>query len=174
MKKATLGHIIAFLIFSDILIVEAQKHNGHMKAILTINDFSKGGSGGGPLECSGKYYHNSIPIVALSTRWYNKGKRCFKKITIYGNGKSILWWLMNVTQVEGIEIILLMPLKLCGKTWVFLKKIGAGSKFTGPINLNLWYTVKIYSVFICNIVESKRLYQERHTQCNPQREIERG
>lgn len=93
MKKPILGHVVAFLIlismvFSNILVVEAQKHNGHMKAILTINDFSKGGVGGGPSECSGKYYHNSIPIVALSTRWYNKGKRCFDKITIYANGKT--------------------------------------------------------------------------------------
>ncbi|XP_016441617.1 putative ripening-related protein 2 [Nicotiana tabacum] len=103
----TLLHFIAFLILifmacSNTLIVEAQRHrapdvkkgkfspavSGHKKAILTINDFRKGGGGGDPSECSGKYYDNSIPIVALSTGWYSKGKRCFEKITIYANGKS--------------------------------------------------------------------------------------
>ncbi|XP_059276217.1 putative ripening-related protein 2 [Lycium ferocissimum] len=93
MKKGThfsTFHYVAFLIFiimtfSNTLVVEGQKYNGRMKAILTVNDFSKGG---GPSECSGKYYHNSIPIVALSTGWYSKGRRCFDKITIYANGKS--------------------------------------------------------------------------------------
>lgn len=60
-----------------------------MKAKLTLNDFQKGGSGGGPSECSGKYYDNSIPVVALSSRWYSKGRRCFENINIYAkNGRS--------------------------------------------------------------------------------------
>ncbi|XP_061997143.1 putative ripening-related protein 2 [Rosa rugosa] len=59
------------------------------KATLTINSFEKGGGGGGPSECDGKYHSNNTPIVALSTRWYNNGKRCSNYITIYGNGKSV-------------------------------------------------------------------------------------
>uniref|UniRef100_M1DD61 Kiwellin n=1 Tax=Solanum tuberosum TaxID=4113 RepID=M1DD61_SOLTU len=61
------------------------KPNDRIKAKLTINDFEKGGSGGGPSECSGKYYDDSIPVVALSTRWYSKGRRCFENINIYAN-----------------------------------------------------------------------------------------
>ncbi|XP_060210215.1 putative ripening-related protein 2 [Lycium barbarum] len=56
--------------------------SGHIKAILAINDFDKGG------ECSGKYYHNSVPVVALSTGWYSKGRR-FENITIHANGRSV-------------------------------------------------------------------------------------
>ncbi|XP_055821519.1 putative ripening-related protein 1 [Solanum dulcamara] len=63
--------------------------SGHTKAILTINNFDKGGDGGGPSECSGKYYHNSVPVVALSTGWYGKGRRCFENITIHANGRSV-------------------------------------------------------------------------------------
>lgn len=62
MKGTHLGlvDLVVFLIFismafSNILIVEGHKHNGKMKAILTLNDFSKGGDGGGPSKCSGKY-----------------------------------------------------------------------------------------------------------------------
>ncbi|XP_022140320.1 kiwellin-like [Momordica charantia] len=61
------------------------------RAILTNNDFSKGGDGGDPSECDGKFHHNSHPIVALSTGWYNGGSRCGKKIRITArNGRSVL------------------------------------------------------------------------------------
>ncbi|KAK4706274.1 hypothetical protein R3W88_034180 [Solanum pinnatisectum] len=87
-----LFHFVLLLAYSNTLLtVKAlnYKPNDRIKAKLTINDFEKGGSGGGPSECSGKYYHDSIPVVALSTRWYSKGRRCFKNINIYtNNGKS--------------------------------------------------------------------------------------
>ncbi|XP_022986161.1 kiwellin-like [Cucurbita maxima] len=61
------------------------------RAILTNNDFSRGGDGGGPSECDGKFHHNSQRIVALSTGWYNGGSRCGKKIRIRArNGRSVL------------------------------------------------------------------------------------
>ncbi|KAA0035245.1 kiwellin-like [Cucumis melo var. makuwa] len=61
------------------------------RAILTNNDFSKGGDGGDPSECDGKFHHNSQPIVALSTGWYNRGSRCGQKIRITArNGRSVL------------------------------------------------------------------------------------
>ncbi|XP_060210359.1 putative ripening-related protein 2 [Lycium barbarum] len=85
----SLVHFVAFLIVvslacSNTLMVEAEKYkpNDGIKAMLTINDFEKGGSGGGPSECSGKYYDNSIPVVALSTGCYSKGRCCFENITI--------------------------------------------------------------------------------------------
>ncbi|KAI3693362.1 hypothetical protein L6452_33197 [Arctium lappa] len=59
------------------------------KATLTINSFEKGGDGGGPSECDNKFHSNETPVVALSTGWYNKGKRCSKFITIHYRGKSV-------------------------------------------------------------------------------------
>ncbi|XP_022140670.1 kiwellin-like [Momordica charantia] len=61
------------------------------RAILTNNDFSRGGSGGDPSECDGKFHDNSDPIVALSTGWYNGGSRCGRMIQITAtNGRSVL------------------------------------------------------------------------------------
>ncbi|XP_023771581.1 putative ripening-related protein 1 [Lactuca sativa] len=62
--------------------------SGGTPAIMTINSFEKGGDGGGPSECDGEYHSNNFLIVALSTRWYNKGERCFDYINIYYNGNS--------------------------------------------------------------------------------------
>ncbi|KAL8238408.1 hypothetical protein R6Q59_014975 [Mikania micrantha] len=61
----------------------------HTKAKMTINNFEKGGDGGGPSECDNKYHSNDTPIVALSTGWYDKGKRCHKFIKIHYKGKSV-------------------------------------------------------------------------------------
>lgn len=59
------------------------------KATLTINNFEKGGDGGAPSECDNKYHSNDTPVVALSTGWYNKGKRCSKFVNIHYKGKSV-------------------------------------------------------------------------------------
>ncbi|KAJ4837813.1 hypothetical protein Tsubulata_047076, partial [Turnera subulata] len=59
------------------------------KATLTINSFKKGGDGGAPSECDGKYHDDNTPVVALSTGWFNNRKRCHKFVTISANGKSV-------------------------------------------------------------------------------------
>ncbi|KAI4303515.1 hypothetical protein MLD38_039131 [Melastoma candidum] len=62
---------------------------GHMNAILTLNSFQKGGDGGGPSECDGKFHSDDTLIVALSTGWYDHGRLCHKTITIHArNGRS--------------------------------------------------------------------------------------
>ncbi|CAL5200250.1 unnamed protein product [Lathyrus oleraceus] len=59
------------------------------QAVLTFNDFSEGGDGGGPSECDNRYHDNSERVVALSTGWYKGGSRCGKMIRITArNGKS--------------------------------------------------------------------------------------
>ncbi|KAL4567093.1 hypothetical protein LXL04_022666 [Taraxacum kok-saghyz] len=63
--------------------------NTHTEATLTINDFEKGGDGGAPSECDNKYHSNNTPVVALSTGWYNNGKRCSKFVNIHYKGKSV-------------------------------------------------------------------------------------
>nr|GLL25142.1 putative ripening-related protein 1 [Ipomoea trifida] len=59
------------------------------KAVLTINSFEKGGDGGGPSECDNNYHSDDTPVVALSTGWYSGGDRCFRNISIHGNGRSV-------------------------------------------------------------------------------------
>lgn len=59
-------------------------------AILTLNDFSAGGDGGGPSECDGQFHDNTERIVALSTGWYAGGSRCGQMISITAsNGRSV-------------------------------------------------------------------------------------
>ncbi|GFY92544.1 hypothetical protein Acr_08g0009400 [Actinidia rufa] len=60
------------------------------KATLTINNFQAGGDGGGPSECDRKYHSYHLPIVLLSTGWYNRGRRCFDNITISATGRSVV------------------------------------------------------------------------------------
>ncbi|KAF3449396.1 hypothetical protein FNV43_RR10124 [Rhamnella rubrinervis] len=65
------------------------KASGCRKARLTLNNFEKGGDGGGPSECDGKFHSDNTRVVALSTRWFNNKKRCFHNIIIHGNGRSV-------------------------------------------------------------------------------------
>ncbi|KAI3839748.1 hypothetical protein MKW98_010053 [Papaver atlanticum] len=60
------------------------------RAVLTLNDFQEGGDGGGASACDGKFHSNNSPVVALSTGWFKNGKRCLRKITIKGNGRSVV------------------------------------------------------------------------------------
>ncbi|KAK6935381.1 hypothetical protein RJ641_035536 [Dillenia turbinata] len=59
------------------------------KATLTLNGFEKGGDGGAPAECDNRYHSDNTLVVALSTGWFNKKKRCHHNITIYGNGRKV-------------------------------------------------------------------------------------
>ncbi|CAI9105027.1 OLC1v1003856C1 [Oldenlandia corymbosa var. corymbosa] len=62
---------------------------GSTSAILTLNDFSAGGDGGGPSECDNMYHSNTERVVALSTGWYAGGSRCGRMIRITArNGRS--------------------------------------------------------------------------------------
>ncbi|WRX07729.1 hypothetical protein QQP08_000216 [Theobroma cacao] len=63
--------------------------SNHTKGFLTLNGFDKGQDGGGPSECDKRYHKNSELVVALSTGWFHKQKRCLKFINIYGNGRSV-------------------------------------------------------------------------------------
>lgn len=56
---------------------------GNTMAVMTLNNFEKGGDGGGPSECDEQYHSNNFLLVALSSRWYNHGQRCLNYINIY-------------------------------------------------------------------------------------------
>lgn len=59
-----------------------------IKATLTLNSFQKGGEGGRPSACDGKYHSDSTPVVALLTERFNNRERCLDYIVIHGNGRS--------------------------------------------------------------------------------------
>jgi len=61
-------------------------------AVMTLNGFQRGGSGGGPSECDGKYHDDRLMLAALSTGWYAGGARCFRKIRITSTqtGRAVL------------------------------------------------------------------------------------
>ncbi|GMI73607.1 hypothetical protein HRI_001030000 [Hibiscus trionum] len=61
----------------------------HTKANLTLQSFDRGGDGPPPSECDGRYHNDDELIVALSTGWYDRGKRCLKFINIRGNGRRV-------------------------------------------------------------------------------------
>ncbi|KAI3701198.1 hypothetical protein L2E82_45847 [Cichorium intybus] len=103
MKQST----IIFLVLFSLLITGAQSRGKHgtsnqrvnrrsllvytniTQAPMTITSFEKGGDGGGPSSCDGQYHSNSFFFVALPTRWYNGGQRCFDSILIYYTDKYV-------------------------------------------------------------------------------------
>ncbi|KAK1418698.1 hypothetical protein QVD17_27844 [Tagetes erecta] len=86
MKQST---IVFLLLISLLVTLFISCTNAQTPATMTINSFEKGGSGGGPAECDGHYHSDDTLIAALSTRWYNKGQRCFKFININYGGRSV-------------------------------------------------------------------------------------
>ncbi|KAL9999625.1 putative RlpA-like domain superfamily, kiwellin [Helianthus debilis subsp. tardiflorus] len=84
---------IVFLIFISLLVIvsisSTNAQSSNTDATMTLNSFEKGGSGGGPSECDGHYHSDDTLIVALSTRWYNGGQRCFKNININYSGRTV-------------------------------------------------------------------------------------
>ncbi|KAK1418697.1 hypothetical protein QVD17_27843 [Tagetes erecta] len=80
--------IVSQLVTLSISFTNADQ-SGNTQATMTLNSFEKGGGGGGPSECDGNYHSDDSLIVALSTRWYNHGHRCFKSININYGGRSI-------------------------------------------------------------------------------------
>ncbi|KAJ0483871.1 putative RlpA-like domain superfamily, kiwellin [Helianthus annuus] len=83
---------VIFLVFTFLLTLIISCTNSqstNTDATMTLNSFEKGGSGGGPSECDGQYHSDDTLIVALSTRWYNGGQRCFKNININYSGRTV-------------------------------------------------------------------------------------
>ena len=88
MVKAKIVVLVAVLALLQVSCATARKKHkpdggsGGTSAVMTVNGFEKGGTGGGPSECDGKYHDDDDLIVALSSRWYEGGKRCQNKIRI--------------------------------------------------------------------------------------------
>ncbi|KAJ0860947.1 putative RlpA-like domain superfamily, kiwellin [Helianthus annuus] len=89
MKHSMVIFIIPLSLFSTLFISSIHARSSNIKSTMTINSFEKGRDGGGPSECDGKFHSDNTPIVALSTRWYNHGKRCLKFINIHYKDRNI-------------------------------------------------------------------------------------
>jgi len=85
MAKAKIAVVIVILALLQVSCATARKPDGGSggtSAVMTVNGFEKGGTGGGPSECDGKYHDDDDLIVALSSQWYAGGKKCHNKIRI--------------------------------------------------------------------------------------------
>nr|TKV93198.1 hypothetical protein SEVIR_9G210550v2 [Setaria viridis] len=57
-------------------------HGGGTPAVMTVNGFRRGESGGGPSACDGHFHSDGELIVALSTEWFARGRRFHRRIRI--------------------------------------------------------------------------------------------
>ncbi|KAF2283332.1 hypothetical protein GH714_002330 [Hevea brasiliensis] len=70
------------------------------KASLTLNDFSKGGDGGGPSECDDKYHEKTERVVALSTGCEHAGQPpCHNNIV---DGSDAVWEALGLNKDLGV------------------------------------------------------------------------
>ncbi|XP_034570575.1 putative ripening-related protein 6 [Setaria viridis] len=60
----------------------------HTPAVMTVNGFERGGSGGGASACDGHFHSNGERIVALSSGWLRLDgtRRCNRMIRITSRG----------------------------------------------------------------------------------------
>ncbi|KAK8647827.1 hypothetical protein V6N13_121554 [Hibiscus sabdariffa] len=63
--------------------------SNHTEATLTLDSFEAGGDGSATSKCDNRYHSDDKPIVALSTGWFGRKKRCFEYIDIHGNEKVV-------------------------------------------------------------------------------------
>ncbi|CAN6287888.1 unnamed protein product [Urochloa humidicola] len=77
----------------------ARRHSpavsAHTPAVMTVNGFERGGSGGGASACDGHFHSNGERIVALSSGWLRLDgtRRCNRMIRITTSrrgGRSVL------------------------------------------------------------------------------------
>ncbi|PAN46731.1 hypothetical protein PAHAL_9G211000 [Panicum hallii] len=71
-------------------LASSSRHGG-TPAVMTVNGFQRGESGGGPAACDGHFHSDGELIVALSTGWFAGGHRCHRAIRITSGrtGRSV-------------------------------------------------------------------------------------
>ncbi|KAF7083258.1 hypothetical protein CFC21_087065 [Triticum aestivum] len=74
--------MLMILLQASSLCAAARHHaGGGTPGVMTISDFDIG-EGDPPSECDGGYHSNRDMVAALSTRWYEGGRRCERMIRI--------------------------------------------------------------------------------------------
>ena len=85
MAKAKIAVVIVILALLQVSCATARKPDGGSggtSAVMTVNGFQKGESGGGPAACDGQYHSDGDLIAALSTVWFAGGSMCHRQIRI--------------------------------------------------------------------------------------------
>ncbi|KAF8672331.1 hypothetical protein HU200_049531 [Digitaria exilis] len=67
----------------------ARHDGGGIPAVMTVNGFRRGESGGGPSACDGHFHSDGELIVALSTEWFAGGRRCHRRIRITSGRRTV-------------------------------------------------------------------------------------
>ncbi|CAN6287889.1 unnamed protein product [Urochloa humidicola] len=65
---------------------------GGTPAVMTVNGFRRGEDGGGPSACDGHFHGDGELVVALSTEWFARGRRCHRAIRItsaHDHGRTV-------------------------------------------------------------------------------------
>lgn len=102
----------------------------HIKGILTLNSFEKGGSGGAPSECDSKFHSDNTLVVALSTSQFMNRKRCLKSITIFGNGRKV-----NAVVVDECDSRKGCPNNVVDASKAVWEALGVPKKDWGRLNI---------------------------------------
>lgn len=58
------------------------RRGGGTPAVMTVNGFGRGESGGGASACDGHFHSDGEMVVALSTMWFESGRRCHGRIDL--------------------------------------------------------------------------------------------
>ncbi|KAK7278528.1 hypothetical protein RJT34_23558 [Clitoria ternatea] len=100
-RALTFFILFCLLVTHHPYLTNASRHHHHHRrhhpeynpsgnhGILTVNNFARGGDGGGPSECDGKFHPLPERVVALSSEWFNNGVLCGQRIRIKAkNGRS--------------------------------------------------------------------------------------
>jgi hypothetical protein len=84
-SKIIIAPVVVVAILAVLQVSHADKSGGGgTPAVMTENGFQRGQSG------DGRFHSNGEKIAALSTRWYEHGRRCHKKIRVTAhNGRSV-------------------------------------------------------------------------------------
>ncbi|MFS7925175.1 putative RlpA-like domain superfamily, kiwellin [Helianthus anomalus] len=144
MKQST----VIFIILFSTLFISSIHGLSNQKATMTINSFEEGGSGGGPSECDGKYHSDNTLIVALSTRWYNHGQRCFKFINICYKDNSVKAKVVDeCDSTRGCKNNIVDASEAVGRPFMCLKVNGAKPQLPGQMHDHtLIHVIKVFQV----------------------------
>ncbi|CAN6311009.1 unnamed protein product [Urochloa humidicola] len=85
MASPKLAAVAAALVLLLLQVISSSRVSSAVEqvpAVMTVNGFERGGTGGGPSECDGRYHDDGQMLAALSTGWYAGGVRCFRNIRI--------------------------------------------------------------------------------------------
>ncbi|VAI54669.1 unnamed protein product [Triticum turgidum subsp. durum] len=88
--KLAVVAMLVILLQESTLCAMAQHHDSGTPGVMTWNGYQRG-EDDGPSECDGRYHSDRDMVAALSTRWYEGGRRCERmiRITSTQNGRTV-------------------------------------------------------------------------------------